>query len=69
MELKHTMAATVEIDSDGRICLQQYDEGSGTVTEIYLTLEQFKCIENWVFKNRDEIELTWNGGVYDEANS
>jgi hypothetical protein len=66
MELKFTRAATVDIERDGKICIQQWCDSTNSVVEIYLTLEQFNSIESWVFKNRDEIESRWNNGAEDE---
>jgi hypothetical protein len=69
MQLKSTKAVTVNVDSDGKICIQQYYEVTDSIVAIYLTPEQFNSIESWVFKNRDEIELNWNNGVNDETDS
>jgi hypothetical protein len=66
MKLKSTQTAKINIEVDGTICLEQFSRSAEMPVEIYLTLEQFNSIANWVFKNKDEIELAWNGGVSDE---
>jgi hypothetical protein len=67
--MKETQATDVGISSDGKIYIEQYCSAMNEPIYIYLSLEQFKSIEDWVWKNKDEIELAWNGGVSDEADS
>ena len=69
MKLKSTDSVNVEIAKDGKIFIQQFFDSTHNVSEIYLTPEQFKSIENWVFKNRDEIESTSYGGVENDNES
>jgi hypothetical protein len=66
MKLKSTQTAKIDIEVDGTICIEQFSKAAEMPVEIYLTLEQFNSIANWIFKNKDEIELAWNGGVIDD---
>jgi hypothetical protein len=69
MRLLETQSTEVGISSDGKIYIEQYCSDLKEPIYIYLSLDQFRVIENWVFKNKDEIELKWNCGVRDEADS
>lgn len=69
MRLLETQSAEVGIASNGKIYIEQYCDHLKEPVYVYLSLDQFRIIENWVFKNQDEIELAWNGGVSNEANS
>lgn len=64
MRLKDTKAVEVFINRNGEIALSQKcsEFECGFVA---LTLDQFRKIEDWVFKNREEIELAWNDGIED----
>lgn len=66
MKFKGIETANVVISSSGKIRIEQYSADHGEPVRIFLTLDQFKQIENWVFKNNDEIELAWNDGVENE---
>jgi hypothetical protein len=66
MELKGTKSAHVDLNSQGKIVIEQWSDDFDQPVMIYLTLDQFEAIGNWVFKNRGEIELAWNDGVEDE---
>jgi hypothetical protein len=65
MKIKGTQSIRVCITEAGTIGLEQLDEIMGTFVYVYLSLEQFNSLESWVFKNKDEIESLWNGGVDD----
>lgn len=66
MKLKSTSSIDVSLETNGKICIEQFSLSAEMPVEIHLTIEQFNSIANWVFKNKDEIELAWNGGVSDE---
>jgi hypothetical protein len=66
MIIKGSQIINTYLDCDGLIVLEQYSTEFGVKVTISITPEQFNAIENWVFKNRDEIKLTWNEGVSDE---
>ena len=69
MELKGIDYLEVFIACDGKIGIKQYDRLTGNDACIFFTLDQFAKIENFVFKNKDEIELAWNEGVENDSNS
>lgn len=69
MELKGIEAVEVFITVGGKIGIRQDAIEFGEPVCIFLTLDQFSRIENWVFKNKDEIELAWNEGVEDECSN
>lgn len=66
MIIKGSQIINTYLDCDGLIVLEQYSTEFGKPVTISITPEQFNIIENWVFKNKDEIELAWNDGVSDE---
>jgi hypothetical protein len=60
MKLKEIDAVEVDITVYGKIVLRQ------TTSEenfIYLTIDQFRKIVEWVANNEHEIEELWNDGV------
>jgi len=63
MELKATKSAHVDVNRNGKIVIEQWSDDFDQPVTIYLTLNQFESIENWVTQNRAEIELAWNEGV------
>jgi hypothetical protein len=65
MNLKSTKSANVSFNSQGKIVIEQWSDDFGKPVTIYLTSNQFEVIDDWVFKNRDEIESAWNNGVDD----
>jgi len=67
MELKGTEAVEVFITVGGKIGIRQDAIEFGEPVVVFITLDQFAAIENWVFKNKDEIDLTWNNGVEDDS--
>jgi len=67
MRLKSVESVDVYITQEGKIALEQESLEFGERVYIYLTLEQFKSLDSWVFKNKDEIELAWNEGKDDET--
>jgi len=69
MKFKETKLTDVGIASDGKIYIEQFDADCEGPTYVFLSLDQFNKIEGWVFKNRDEIELAWNGGVENDNES
>lgn len=66
MELKSTKSAHVDVNKQGKIVIEQWSDDFDQPVPIYLTLDQFEAISNWVFKNKAEIELAWNDGVENE---
>ena len=66
MKFKDIETAIVLVSPSGTISIEQYSPAHDEPVRIFLTLDQFKQIENWVFKNKDELELLWNDGVKDE---
>ncbi len=66
MELKGIEAVEVFITVGGKIAIRQDAIEFGEPVCVFITLDQFSKIEHWVFKNKDEIELTWNDGVEDD---
>ena len=67
MELKGTEAVEVFITVGGKIGIRQDAIEFGEPVCVFITLDQFATIENWVFKNKDEIDLAWNNGVEDDS--
>jgi hypothetical protein len=67
MELKGTEAVEVFITVGGKIGIRQDAIEFGEPVVVFITLDQFAAIENWVFKNKDEIDLAWNNGVEDDS--
>lgn len=66
MVIKGSQSINIFFTTDGHIELQQYSTEFGKSVAISFNYEQFKAIEHFVFKNKDEIELAWNDGVSDE---
>ena len=66
MKLKKVEGLHIYQTVDGRIAISQDSFEYGKRVDVFLTLEQFNSLESWVFKNKDEIEADWNGGVEDE---
>ena len=66
MNLKSIKSANVDFTSEGKIVIEQWSDDFNQPVTIYLTLEQFQAIENWVFKGKEEIEFAWNSGVENE---
>jgi hypothetical protein len=50
-------------DTNGRICIEQYNNDKKDVHEVRFTLEQFDAIEKYIKKNYFEIVHAWNSGV------
>ena len=69
MKLKRVESVDIYLTAEGKICLTQYDDVIDDIVHIYLTCEQFDAIEDWIFIHAAEIDLAWNGGVSDEADS
>lgn len=69
MKLKAIEPVEVIVTNNGTIGIRQDVVEYEDPVCIFLTLDQFLKIENWVFKNRDQIELLWNEGVEDDSNS
>lgn len=67
MNLKGTKAATLDWTSEGKIVIKQFSDDFEQPVSIFLTLEQFRAIENWVFRAKEEIEFAWNDGVENDA--
>jgi hypothetical protein len=63
MELKGIEAVEVFTTVGGKIAIKQDSIEFGEPVVVFLSLDQFAAIENWVFKNKDEIDLAWNNGV------
>lgn len=66
MIIKGSQIINTYLDCDGFIVLEQYSTEFGKPVTISINYEQFKAIEHFVFKNKEEIELLWNDGVSDE---
>jgi hypothetical protein len=69
MKLKDTEALEIFITKHGRIAIRQDSIEHGEPVLIFITLEQFAKIEDWVFKNKEEIEIIWNEGIDKEEDS
>ena len=69
MQMKSVEGLKAYITKEGKIALEQNSIEFGERVYVYLTLEQFNSLESWVFKNKDEIESIWNGGVEDGLES
>ena len=69
MKLKAIEPVEVIVTNNGTIGIRQDVVEYEDQVCIFLTLDQFLKIENWVFKNRDQIELLWNEGIEDDSNS
>ena len=69
MKLKEVDGIEVYITNNGRIALKQDSIEYGQPTVTFITLNQFSVIEDWVFRNRDEIDLLWNDGIEVEDDS
>jgi hypothetical protein len=65
MNIKGAKSLNVTINKQGKIVIEQWSDEFDRPEAIYLTINQFEAIDDWVFKNRDEIELAWNNGVDD----
>jgi len=66
MKLKEIESVMVGITNNGKIVLDQ------TTTEanfIYLTIDQFRKIVEWVANNEHEIEELWNDGIAIEGDA
>ena len=68
MKFKDVDPIEVIITTNGKIGIRQ-DSNDYDSDCVFITLDQFAKIENWVFKNKDEIELAWNEGVENDSNS
>ena len=66
MQLKGNDAVEVFLTVGGKIAIRQ-DCAFGESESVFLTLDQFAKIEDWIFKNKDEIVLAWNEGVEDDS--
>jgi hypothetical protein len=69
MIIKGSQSIDASFDGNGYILLEQYSIEFGKTVTILITLEQYNNIENFVFRNKDELELLWNDGVKDDSNS
>jgi hypothetical protein len=67
MILKEVDAIEVFMTANGRIAIRQDSHEFGEPVIVVVTLDQFAIIEDWVFKNKDEIALTWNNGVEEDS--
>jgi hypothetical protein len=65
MKLKDVDPVEVIITTNGKIGIRQ-DSNDYDSDCVFITLDQFLKIENWVFKNKEEIELAWNDGLENE---
>ena len=63
MELKGIEAVEVFTTVGGKIGIKQESIEFGKPVCVFITLDQFAEIENWVFRNKDEIDSAWNNGV------
>ncbi len=54
------------INHEGKIAIEQDSYEFGKPVQVYLTTEQFETLGHWVYKNKAEIELTWNEGLENE---
>lgn len=63
MELKGIEAVEVFTTVGGKIGIKQDSIEFGEPVCVFITLDQFAEIENWVFRNKDEIDSAWNNGV------
>jgi hypothetical protein len=62
MKLKEIEAIEIFITIGGRIAIkQQTIEHSDAY--VFLTLDQFEIVKDWVSNNKQEIELAWNNGI------
>lgn len=62
MKLKEIEAIEIFITVGGRIAIKQQSIDCGDVY-VFLTLDQFEIVKDWVANNKQEIELAWNNGI------
>jgi hypothetical protein len=67
MKLKSIEGFSVFINKEGKIGIEQESYEFGKPVHVYFTIEQFDGLSNWVWKNKDDIELVWNNGVEDDS--
>jgi hypothetical protein len=65
MKLKAISAASVSFTQDGRIAIEQWGDTYNEPVFVYLTLDQFRNIQQWVDDHQPDIEAAWNNGVDD----
>lgn len=63
MEFKGTEGVVVYLTQSGKIAIQQDNYELGKQVAIYMTLHQFRHLQNWVNLNEGEINEAWNDGV------
>lgn len=66
MKFKSIEGFSVFINTEGKIAIEQESFEFGKTVCVFLTLDQFDALSNWVFVNKDEIDLVWNDGVEDD---
>ena len=62
MKLKEIESIEIFITIGGRIAIKQVGIESGD-SFVFLTLDQFEKVKDWVSNNEQEIELAWNNGI------
>jgi hypothetical protein len=63
MKIKGSQEVSIGYQKTGRIFIDQYDQSKKDIVTIFLTPEQFRAIEDWFFRNQDEIDSAWNMGA------
>ena len=65
MKFKSVEGLDIYVTQEGKIALEQNSFEFGEPVRVFLTLEQFKSLYDWVLENEEQIDVTWNGGVCD----
>jgi hypothetical protein len=66
MNLKGTKSTHIELNSEGKIVIEQWSDDLEQPVTIYLSPEQMTAINNWSFAYSEEIKLAWKHGVQNE---
>ena len=69
MKLKGTQGVLVDYTEAGTIVLEQQCDITDEMHYVYLTLEQFRIIQDWVKLAEPNIEHAWNKGVDNDFQS
>ena len=65
MKFKNVEGFEVYLSQEGKITIVQDSFEFGKEVRVFLTLEQFRQIQQWVNGNQIDIEEAWNEGVED----
>ena len=65
MKFKNVEGSEVYFSQEGKITIVQHSFEFGKEVRVFLTLKQFRQIQQWVDNNVIDIEKAWNNGVED----